>query len=186
MNDIKIRRPELEDRKELQELFRVVVEDTFKKEGFEDLKDQIESIVTEKNRYLEEDYESSGEDRFFLLAEIQGKIVGTIESGPASKLLVDCTKGEHEKSIEIGTAFIIPESQGKGIGSLLLKSMCIELVNNNINEVCVESGYKRAGKVWRKIFGKPTYIIKDYWTEGYDHLIWCNKLEKTGEIRINS
>lgn len=39
MNDIEIRRPRIDDVEELNQFFRIVVEDTFAKEGIADLLD---------------------------------------------------------------------------------------------------------------------------------------------------
>lgn len=39
-------------------------------------------------------------------------------------------------------------------------------------EFCLDSGYTNAQKVWKKKFGEPDYLLKDYWGEGFDHMIW--------------
>lgn len=34
------------------------------------------------------------------------------------------------------------------------------------------NGYTSAQKVWKKKFGEPDYLLKDYWDPGNDHMIW--------------
>ncbi len=185
MNKIVIRRPEKKDICEIHNLFNLVIEDTFSREGFEELIEQMDGIFDEKTNYLKEDFASKGVERYFLIAEYENKIVGTIESGPSSKLLIESTNKTYENSIEIGTVFVLPEHQQLGIGSLLLKAMCKKLASENIKEICIQSGYKIAGAVWRKKFGKPTFIVDEYWGEDYDHLVWCNQLSRVGDIIVN-
>lgn len=45
MNEIEIRRPQIDDVEELNQFFRIVVEDTFAKEGISDLLDDQESEI---------------------------------------------------------------------------------------------------------------------------------------------
>ncbi|QQE73821.1 hypothetical protein KDJ56_18390 [Brevibacillus composti] len=63
-------------------------------------------------------------------------------------------------------------SQRRGIGSLLLNLMICPLQARGIGEFCLDSGYKEAQKVWKKRLGEPNYVLRDYWGEGFDHLIW--------------
>ena len=63
-------------------------------------------------------------------------------------------------------------SQRRGIGSLLLNLMICPLQARGIGEFCPDSGYKEAQKVWKKRLGEPNYVLRDYWGEGFDHLIW--------------
>ncbi len=64
-----------------------------------------------------------------------------------------------------------------GVGNLLLTTMYSTLKNNGIEEFCLDSGYGSAQQIWKKKFGDPDYLLKDYWGKGNDHLIW--------RIRIN-
>ena len=53
--------------------------------------------------------ETDGKDRFFLVAEYEDKIIGSIEYGIANDLLNSCTNHELEGMLEIGTVFVRPE-----------------------------------------------------------------------------
>lgn len=169
---IRIRRPTEDDKDRLVKFFKIVVVDTFIKEGIEEMVEDLEEEIESKKQYLENDLKSNGELRCFLIAEYEGCIVGTIEYGPASDLINSCTHGKYKNLYEIGTVFVRPDYQGQGIGNLLLNAMIQELQCKGIKEFCMDSGYSNAQKIWRKKFGEPDYFIKDYWGEDRHHLIW--------------
>ncbi|MGG3468654.1 GNAT family N-acetyltransferase [Neobacillus pocheonensis] len=176
MLNIEIRRPIVEDINELNQLFRTVITDTFTKEGIEEKVDDIEKEIEVKNKYLVNDFESLGAERYFLVGIHADKIVGSIEYGPASELICDCTNNVFKGLMEVGTVFVNPDYQRMGIGNQLLKDMYFVLQNKGIKEVCLDSGYTSAQKIWKKKFGNPDYLLKDYWGEGFDHMIWKIKV----------
>ncbi|ABR47651.1 GCN5-related N-acetyltransferase [Alkaliphilus metalliredigens QYMF] len=178
MMNISIHRPTAIDYEELTELFRVVITDTMEKEGLGGYDEQINSEVKEKKKFLEEDVESNGEERFFLVARYREKIVGTVAYGPCGEAIKNCSKGKYNHMGEIGTVFILPQYQDKGIGSLLLNSMYLALMGMNVEEFCLDSGYTKAKQIWCKKLGEPNIIKKNYWGEGYDHFIWHRKLKE--------
>jgi GNAT superfamily N-acetyltransferase len=170
--NIEIRRPGPGDIEKLYKFFELVLRDTYLKEGLAHLTEDLEKEIFEKKSILKEDLESNGEKRYFLTALIEGEVIGTIEYGPTGSIILDCTKGELEGVVEVGTAFVHPAYQRQGIGTLMLNSVCLTLLGRNIGEFCLDSGYKNAQRVWEKKFGEPAYVIKDYWGQGYDHMIW--------------
>lgn len=172
MNNIKIRRPRIEDKDELLDFFKLVLEDTFIKEGIQDLVEDLEEEIVAKEKYLEDDLMTNGDLVYFLMAEDQGKIVGTIQYGPSSDLIDSCTKGEYKDLYEIASVFVRPDYQGQGIGSLLLKSIYQVMEGKRIKEFCLDSGYSNAQKIWTKKFGEPAFFLPNYWSEGHHHLIW--------------
>lgn len=176
MHHVEIRRPQRADFTALTHFFDFVVKDTFVKEGIAHLVEDSEQEIKTKIDYLHQDLNSNGETRYFLMALIQDKIVGTIEFGPASELISNCTNGELREIAEVGTVFVHPEHQRQGVGSLLLNTMYITLLSRGIEEFCLDSGYSAAQKVWQKKFGKPSYHLLDYWGEGHDHMIWKRRL----------
>ncbi len=175
--NIQIRRPRMEEIKQLKEFFKIVIIDTFNKEGIGEKLDDIKNEINVKESYLESDFESNGEKRFFLIALDVDKIIGTIEFGPASELICDCTNNNFKELLEVGTVFILPDYQRLGVGNLLLNKMYSTLQNKGIGKFCLDSGYINAQKIWKKKFGEPDYWLKGYWGKGYDHMIW--------KIRVN-
>lgn len=169
---VEIRRPRTEDIEELHQFFRIVISETFAKEGLAGLIDDIETEIESKNNYLHLDLDSKGEKRYFLIALAENKIIGTIEYGPASKLIQDCTNGKLGNLVEVGTVFVLPYYQRQGIGNKMLNQMLYTLKARGIQEFCLDSGYKNAQTIWKKKFGEPDYLLKDYWGQGQDHMIW--------------
>lgn len=151
MYNVAIRRPNSDDLEELHLFFRIVITNTYKDEGLSQLLDDIENEIDMKKQYLKTDFDSNGEKRYFLLAidTNNDKIIGTIEVGPASTLINSCTGGALKDLYEIGTVFILPEYQRKGIGSLLLNTMFLTLLSRGITEFCLDSGYKK-----HKVYGR--------------------------------
>ena len=122
------------------------------------------------------DFENNGAKRYFLIALVNEQIIGTIEYGPASDLITECSNGTLKELIETGTVFVLPTHQRHGIGNLLLNVMYITLLNKGIKEFCLDSGYTNAQKIWKKKFGNPDYLFKDFWGKGYDHMIWRKRI----------
>ncbi|TWD92266.1 acetyltransferase (GNAT) family protein [Neobacillus bataviensis] len=176
MLKVEIRRPKIEDIKELKSFFRIVITNTFIKEGIGKKLNDINDEVELKEKYLQSDFESNGEKRYFLIALDDDKIIGSIEYGPASDLICICTKNAFKELIEVGTVFVHPDYQRMGVGNLLLKTMYFTLHKKGIEEFCLDSGYINAQKIWKKKFGDPSYLLKDYWDKGYHHMIWRIKV----------
>ncbi len=174
MEKIEIKRPHLTDIEELHKFFRLVITDTFAKEGLAELHDDQKDEWETKKQYLQWDLESHGEKRFFLLAvdEETKEIIGTIEYGVANELIQKTIKEDLADFPEIGTVFVHPNFQNRGIGSMLLQKMFKTLESKNVRGFCLDSGYKQAQAVWQRKFGKPDYLLEHYWNENSHHMIW--------------
>ncbi|SFH96822.1 MULTISPECIES: GNAT family N-acetyltransferase [unclassified Bacillus (in: firmicutes)] len=174
MCNVEIRRPRMKDIEELNQFFSTTIKDTFAREGLSELLDDIENEIESKKEYLKCDFDSNGKNRYFLIATDTNcnKVIGTIEYGPASELINSCTNKVLKDLPEIGTVFVHPGYQRRGIGKLLLNTMFLTLLSRGIQEFCLDSGYTNAQKVWKGKFGEPDYLMKDYWGNGYDHMIW--------------
>jgi GNAT superfamily N-acetyltransferase len=172
MQKVEIRRPRTDDMAELHTFFRIVITDTFEREGLAGLIGDIEAEINSKKRYLQLDMDSKGEKRYFLIALAENKIIGTIEYGLASKLIQDCTNGKLGNLVEVGTVFVHPDHQRQGIGNKLLAELIHTLKARGIVEFCLDSGFKNAQTIWKKKYGEPNYLLRDYWGQGQDHMIW--------------
>ncbi|MBX9974580.1 GNAT family N-acetyltransferase [Cytobacillus firmus] len=180
MNSVMIRRPRAADVIELNNFFRLAINDTFLKEGIGDLLEDMEEEVKAKRDYLNRDMISGGKERYFLIALYGDKIIGSIEYGPASDLIKKCTDQALQDLYEVGTVFVHPDYQKKGIGNQLIAAMLFTLRNKGVEEFCLDSGYKLSQKIWRKKFGEPDFLLKNYWGEGAHHMIWRIKVNSTG------
>ena len=172
MNKIEIRRPKKEDSQELNDFFKNVIIDTFAREGITNMDDDINSEIETKAIYLNRDLESNGENRYFLIALIEDKIIGSIEYGESSELIDNCTEGALKEIVELGTVFVHPDYQRQGVGNLLLNEMYNAFKEKGIKEFCLDSGYSNAQKIWISKFGEPNYLFKNFWSKGNDHMIW--------------
>lgn len=177
MHKIDIRRPRMEDVKEINILFKTVIIDTFAREGITTMNDEIISEIETKGIYLNRDLESNGETRYFLIALIEDRIIGSIEYGESSELIDKCTEGDLKEIVELGTVFVHPDYQRQGVGNLLLNEMYNTFKEKGIKEFCLDSGYSNAQKIWKRKFGEPSYLLKNFWAEGVDHMIWRVKLK---------
>lgn len=172
MLNIEIKRPSYEDMDELYEFFQIMVKDTYTKEGIGDKVEDLENEILEKKNYLLEDLKTKGEKRFFLIAVYEDKIIGTICYGSANEIIMSCLPQATSGVIELGTVFVHPDFQYQGIGNLLLASMYQAMKNHGVNQFWLDSGYKRAQKIWQKKFGDPDIFLKDYWDKDAHHMIW--------------
>jgi rifampin ADP-ribosylating transferase len=150
--------------------FEMVMEHTFQANALGDLSELKSEEIEDKKLKIRQDLATGGKERFFLLAEYQGQIIGTIEHGLSSDLLRECTNHELSAVPEIGTVFVCPEYQRQGVFQ--------ELRRTNVEEVCLDSGYKEAQKIWVHIFGEPAYFLKDFWSQGNHHMVWRVKVEE--------
>lgn len=184
MVNIEINRPNLEEVKLINEFFQIVLIDTFKRNGVSDLVDLLTAEIEDKRRCLNQDIESNGENRYFLIAKENDRIVGSVEYGPSNDLIISCTNGKLKDLVEIGTVFVHPDYQKKGIGSRMLNQLFLEMQRKGIKEFCFDSGYKIAQKIWIKKFGNPEYHLRDYWGENADHMVWRIKIEDAIKLFI--
>lgn len=137
--NLDIRRPGSEDRAELHKFFRMVITDTFLKDGIGNKLNDIEEEIESKKIYLESDLVSDGENRYFLIASDGEKIIGSIEYGLASELICQCSNHEIKDLNEIGTVFVHPDFQGQGVGNYLLHNMYTTMQSKGIEEFCLDS-----------------------------------------------
>jgi GNAT superfamily N-acetyltransferase len=176
LHTVELRRPCSDDFEELHRFFKLVIMDTFVKEGISHLVNDMEKEIEEKRNYLRLDLDTNGRERYFFVALHNKKIIGTIEYGHSSALIHDLTHGALDVICEIGTVFVHPNFQGHGVANVLLNAIFLTLQGNGVSEFCLDSGYTNAQQVWRKKFGEPTYLFPNYWGNGTDHMIWRRRI----------
>ncbi len=184
MKDITIRRPGIEELERIHAFFEEVLVDTFKKNNIYDRKELLQEEILDKKRGIAQDFDTEGKERFFLLAEHKGEIIGSIEYGLSNDLLNSCTEGELKDMLEIGTVYVRPDWQKRGVSALLMHSLFEVLKEKQVEEICFDSGYKIAQSIWCKRFGNPAYYLENYWGEGAHHMVWRVKIEEAIERLI--
>lgn len=175
MIDISRARPE--DKELIYDFFHLVLMDTFQKNEIAELIDTLSDEIEDKRQCLNQDLESAGRDRYFLISKDKDRIIGTVEYGASNDLIISCTMGELKGIKEIGTVFVHPDYQKKGIGSRLFIEILLEMKKNGFDEFCLDSGYKIAQGIWTKKLGAPQYHLKDYWGKNADHMVWRKKID---------
>lgn len=165
------------DRIPLDVFFEGVLVDTFHKNGLNHLRQELADEIADKRRCLKAYYESQGKDYYFLVARTNGRIVGTIACGPANPLIVTETQGKLKDILEIGTVFVHPDYQGKGLGMELVGEIQKVLTRKGAQSFCLDSGYPLAQKIWTKKLGHPQYYLENYWGEGSHHMIWHRPID---------
>lgn len=176
-NQIIIRRPKKKDLIEICDLFETTINKNFIDEGIEIDVDGMKNEIDLKKEMIKDDLETKGTKRFFLLACLNKKIIGTICYGESNQIIKEISKGEYNNYKEIAAVYVLPEFQGRNVGKILFNAILISLISNKINEFCLDSGYAKAKNYWENILGEPNYIEKDYWGKGYDHMVWGRKID---------
>ncbi|MCB0501454.1 MAG: GNAT family N-acetyltransferase [Bacteroidetes bacterium] len=176
--EIKIRRPTLEDASAIYQLFDITVKDTFRQEGIvEQFEEQTSTEIDALCSQLQLDLISNGQSNYFLIAINNNAIVGTITYGPAGSLITEHLDVDLSQTPEVKCVYVLPEYQNKGIATQLFKHILQALKNKNYTSYCLDSGYRQAQQYWAKKLGLPTDVLKNYWPNGNDHMIWLQKIE---------
>ncbi len=173
---INVVRPNVNNREAVVAHFEHCVAHTFTAEGAGEFTDEIREETQCKIDQLDLDIQTKGKERFFLLAQVEGRIIGTIAYGHADDRIRSLAKDKYEPGVEIGSMLIHPDFQGKGVGTMMISALFLAMEAKGIETFCFDSGYKAAQKTWMKKFGQPEIVAKDYWGEGYDHMVWFRKL----------
>lgn len=188
-----VRRPIGADEPAVFRVFELAIEDAFAQEGLTDNEDDIAYEISHKSDKLRaalDAAEAAGEEAerscggvppqpFFLIAELDGEAVGTISFGPCGELIRELSGGRLNGIGELGSLYIRPDLQGRGIGSRLIAAMMRELRARGIANFCLDSGYGRAQQRWRRKFGEPYVWAENYWGPGAHHAIWHCRVDET-------
>lgn len=172
---MEIKKPLKKDLLQLEEFFNVVISDTAKKEGIT-IPGFVDEEVEEKMKMCREYF---GEDKNIsvLIALDEKKIIGTISSSYCTSDIKDAIQDLEEDAVKIGSIYIHPSYQRRGVAKQLLTSMYRILKSKDIREFYLDSGYKSAQIYWRKTFGEPFFTAKDYWGPDADNVIWKVKMQ---------
>lgn len=176
---ITITHPQKEDKKEINQLFEAVITQTFKDYGFYDkYRKDVNYEIGKQEKALLQDFNTNGKDVYFLIAHDDKKIIGTIAFGKASSDIERYSNGKLKTVPEIKSAYVLPDYQGKGIGTQLFDTIVNALREYGYSEFCLDSGYPKAQAYWSKKLGNPIVRIKNRWGAGNDYLIWHHKILK--------
>ena len=180
MKDLLIVRPTKKDINSAYDVFEASITDAFEKEGLGHLKEDILKEIQYKKDLLNFSVDNTDSEVCFFVAKMDGKVIGTISFGPCGDDIKKCTNNQLSTVGELGSLYVLPNYQGKGVGSSLISAMIEYIYKIGVEQFCLDSGYKRAQKRWLRKFGEPYKIAKDYWGEEADFMIWlCKTIDYT-------
>ncbi|MGQ7885606.1 GNAT family N-acetyltransferase [Paenibacillus sp. WC2504] len=158
------------------QVFRRSIPNAFEQEGLVALTEVIAREIEGKRRMLHDALHTVGEAVRFLVARMDDNIVGVISFGPCNDDIIKCTDGRLKNVGELGSLYVLPEYQGRGIGSALIRAMANKLAEQGIDSFCLDSGYRHAQAKWLNKFGQPYTTVQDYWGPGSGHMVWFCKV----------
>lgn len=166
------------DLEKAYDVFKVTIPVAFKESEDEAEPEVLEKEIHNKKLLLIDSIKNKSRKNVFFVAKHKDKVIGTIAYGECSEAIRVCTDNEFSNIGELNSLFILPEYQGKGVGSKLIKALMKYLNENKIEEFCFDSGYKQAQIRWINKFGQPYKIVKDFWAPGVDNMIWRCEVKK--------
>jgi GNAT superfamily N-acetyltransferase len=175
--EIQITRPGPADIDDIRSLFAETIRNTFEYEGIaHSCADDLTAEIENQNRLLDRDISSHGRDEYFLIAKSDHRIIGTIACGPANQLIRTYLQFDADITREIKSMYVLPQCQGRGVGSLLLEKILRYMRDNGHKRFCLDCGYKKAQKFWIRKLGKPTMVVRDHFGPGAHYMIWENSV----------
>ena len=155
----------------MHEVFETAIPYAFAVDGLADFHAEIASEITDKTNKVARSLEPNSRTRFWV-AKSGDKVIGTISFGPCGTHVRKVTGGQLDHVGELGSIYVDPSAHGMGVGSALIDIVMEHLHSAGIEEFCLDSGYRKAQEQWRRKFGEPYAIAKNYWNSGSDHWVW--------------
>lgn len=176
---LQIVRPSRDDYKELHQLFSVTIRDAFAREGVDTtFADEIPEEIQFQLDALNRDFDSGGRDEYFLIARTSSGIVGTAAYGITTDGVSEALDVGDNYVPEVKSVYVLPQAQGRGIGSKLFDSIITQMSCAGISEFSLECGYKRAQAFWKRRLGEPIVVYRDYFAEDAHLMFWRCKIER--------
>ncbi|MBD3258223.1 GNAT family N-acetyltransferase [candidate division GN15 bacterium] len=172
-----------QDAAAIKDLFRVTIVDTFRREGIADTHpEDIEREIDTQVALLDRCIGGMVDDSTLLVARVPGDAgfvsAGTIACSSPHGILRQHLDLDDSLVREVRCAYVLPEFQGRGIGSRLFQEILSRLSYSEIGEFALDSGYSTAQAYWARKLGPPTKVLKDYWSVGADHMIWHHRVDE--------
>lgn len=174
-------KPQAKDVEAIYQLFAKTIKDAFQKEGIQEAYlGEIKAEIAKQIDLLYKALNQSNPSEFYLIARNEQHIVGTIAYGQVGQEIKKYYRGNLQNTVEIKSAYILPNFQRQGIGTLLFKSILkqLQMQQPRIEQICLDSGYTMAQQFWQCKLGKPILTVKNRWGEGEDYMIWCIAIKK--------
>ncbi|MFW5913479.1 MAG: N-acetyltransferase family protein [Bacillota bacterium] len=153
----------------IRTLWDQVIRDAFKKQGM-DAHHNPDDELAFKMDQLKGAWNHPSHHYF--LAFFDKRPVGTMAYGkPPNRGILRRTGEALRDTVEIGSLYIHPDYQRKGIGKALLIHALETLQSKGVDTVCFDSIIESSKNIWRKLFGEPRYKIPSK-KHDFTHMIW--------------
>ncbi|WP_461368861.1 GNAT family N-acetyltransferase [Candidatus Darwinibacter acetoxidans] len=171
---LKIERAAPADLESAYKVFEESIAAAFAQEG---ISQDAPAEIEYKKQLIRSSVHEDASAFIFFVAKVGGKVVGTISYGPCGDDIRRCLGEELEDLGELGSIYVLPGFQGRGVASALIAAMLEYLQSRGVRRFYLDCGLKAAQEKWLREFGQPCKRVKDYWGEGSDHLIWLCAVE---------
>lgn len=173
---IDVIQPKLEHYDSVCRVYEEAISGAFQAMGLGERVEDIRAEIEYKESLLRQYIDCQLEGWLMLIAVSDATVLGAISFGPCGGEIVALTDSSFPAEGELGGLYVLPAAQNKGVGSALITSMLSQLARMGIKQFALDSGYKEAQQRWIRKFGNPYLVAKDYWGEGYDHMVWLSKV----------
>src|SRR5690554_4190072 len=106
MKDIRIMDGTINDKESMFAFFSKVLTHTFRDNDIWDMQDDLKEEIEEKEVFFMESVLEPEKSRRFLLAKLDGDLIGCIAIGPANDSIIEGSKGRCADWLEVGTVFV--------------------------------------------------------------------------------
>lgn len=175
--EIRIERPQYKEQEYIHDVFKSTIEKAFDDNGIAE-KSDLKREISNQMRALESDFESNGKENHFLVAKVDGAVVGTAAYGPVNSDITD-NLAVPKGAVEVKSVYVHPEFQGQGIGKLLFHGIVSQLANLEIQDFYLDCGYRVSQEFWENELGDATYCVKNKWGAGAHYKIWKVALKES-------
>ena len=172
-NSVHIRPLRIDDISHLKNLFEKTISEIFERNNIEDKSEIEHEIIDKIDKVSKAIFEEESIARFFVV-EIENTIVGIAGFSLINNDIKNNFENNenNENSYELGTVYVLPEFQRKGIGSLLINTVLENIKNMGIHEFYLDCGYRTSQSYWIEKFGKPYVNIENRFGNNQDYMIW--------------
>ncbi|QKS69909.1 GNAT family N-acetyltransferase [Paenalkalicoccus suaedae] len=179
-----VRKAELRDALELEQLFHNTMEDVVTREELQNHV-FIEDEVTRLMSVFEASLARTSTTTTLLVAIKNNSVVGTISLTNPGQIITNHVP-EGSKARMVGTAYVHVDYQRQGVGKVLFTNILKVARTQNAEHVYLDAGFRSSRAYWQRMLGQPTIILPNFWSKGADHHIWSlDPLLKTTDLEVH-
>ncbi len=163
----------LDDIEQLRPVFETTIRDPITREIFTD-------EVSENLEYAEQFRRGQGEMYFAVALAAGRQAVGVMALRPLAPSMRQFA--ETARPVELTTACVMDSQRGSGVGRALVSHLETVAKERGHSEIVLNSGprYRATGwPFWRRLYGEPVAVAKDYYGPRFDAMVWRKILDNS-------